>query len=147
DEIWVPSRFNAETFASSGVPPEKLRVLPLGVDTRRFRPGLPPLSIPGARGFVFLANFAWQQRKCWPRLREADVREFRQWGDVALVLNTLPVFHTLEAVCAQVHRFIGRLGLTPGETAAIILGQRVLPQDALPRLYAACDAFVVPTRG
>src|SRR5690606_5097339 len=33
------------------------------------------------------------------------------------------------------------------ETAPIILDQRVLPQDALPRLYAACDAFVLPTRG
>jgi len=147
DEIWVPSRFNAETFASSGVPPEKLRVLPLGVDTRRFRPGLPPLSIPGARGFVFLANFAWQQRKGWPILVEAFVREFRPWEDVTLVLKTLPVFHTREAVRAQLHRFIRRLGFTPGETAPIILDQRVLPQDALPRLYAACDAFVLPTRG
>ncbi|MFS8665722.1 MAG: glycosyltransferase, partial [Limnochordales bacterium] len=38
-------------------------------------------------------------------------------------------------------------GFTPGNTAPIILDQRVLPREMLPRLYAASDAFVLPTRG
>ncbi|HLT58944.1 MAG TPA: glycosyltransferase [Limnochordales bacterium] len=147
DEVWVPSTFNAETFADSGVPARKIRVLPLGVDTRRFHPGVPPLTIPGARGFVFLANFAWQQRKGWPILVEAFLREFHPKEDVTLVLKTLPVFHRPSAVRQQLYRYIRRLGFTPGNTAPIILDQRVLPREMLPRLYAASDAFVLPTRG
>ncbi len=147
DEIWVPSTFNARTFAESGVRPEKIRVLPLGVDTQRFHPDAPPLPLPGVRGFVFLSNFAWQQRKGWPILVEAFVREFKRDEDVTLVLKTMPVFHSRDAVRRQLDRFIRRLGFTPGETAPIILDQRVLPSEALPRLYAACDAFVLPTRG
>jgi len=147
DEVWVPSTFNAQTFAASGVRPEKIRVLPLGVDTQRFHPGVPPLSIPGARGFVFLANFAWQQRKGWPILVEAFLREFRADEDVTLVLKTMPVFHSPDSVRRQLHRWIRQLGFTPGQTAPIILDQRVLPSSALPQLYAACDAFVLPTRG
>lgn len=147
DEIWVPSTFNLKTFAESGVPEDKIRVLPLGVDTERFHPQAPPLAIPGAQGFVFLANFAWQQRKGWPILVEAFAREFRPHEDVTLVLKTLPVFHGRRAVRAQLERFLRRIGFAPGETAPIVLDQRVLPTGHLPGLYAACDAFVLPTRG
>ena len=147
DEIWVPSTFNARTFAESGVREAKIRVMPLGVDTQRFHPGVPPLPIPGARGFVFLANFAWQQRKGWPILVEAFLREFQPDEDVTLVLKTMPVFHGRDTVQRQLHRWIRQLGFIPGQTAPIVLDQRVLPSDTMPRLYAACDAFVLPTRG
>src|SRR5690606_1119683 len=147
DEIWVPSTFNARTFAESGVREEKIRVLPLGVDTQRFHPGVPPLPIPGARGFVFLANFAWQQRKGWPLLVEAFVREFRPHEAVTLVLKTLPVFHARDTVRRQRRRRTGRLGLTPGRPPAVGLDRRVRPGGAVPRLCAACYACVLPTCG
>ncbi|HCJ11436.1 MAG TPA: hypothetical protein DHW14_09795, partial [Clostridiales bacterium] len=38
DEIWVPSRFNLTAFARAGLPEERLRVVPVGVDTALFRP-------------------------------------------------------------------------------------------------------------
>lgn len=40
DEIWVPSRFSLDTLAASGVQPEKLRIVPIAVNTTLFDPGL-----------------------------------------------------------------------------------------------------------
>ena len=39
DELWVPSQFNVETFARSGIPEEKMRVLGGTMDFDAFRPG------------------------------------------------------------------------------------------------------------
>src|SRR5205085_3024833 len=59
DAVYVPSRFNAETFASAGVPEHKLRVLPPPIDLRLFDPArAAPLARPrGARRFCFLSVF------------------------------------------------------------------------------------------
>jgi hypothetical protein len=38
DELWVPSRFNAEVFASSGVERDKLVIIPGAVNPREFDP-------------------------------------------------------------------------------------------------------------
>src|SRR5271168_395051 len=53
DEVWVPSTFNSVVFAAAGVSPQRLRVLPSGVNTTQFRPGLKSLPIPRRRGFNF----------------------------------------------------------------------------------------------
>src|SRR4029079_15489052 len=41
DEVWVPSRFVQQCFVRSGVQPERVLVVPNGVDPATFRPGLP----------------------------------------------------------------------------------------------------------
>lgn len=42
DAITVPSSFARRSFEKEGVPAEKLRVIPYGVDLQRFSPGTPP---------------------------------------------------------------------------------------------------------
>jgi glycosyltransferase involved in cell wall biosynthesis len=76
DEVWVPSQFCVESFSGSGVKLGKLRVIPHGVDVRRFGPGTQPLEIEGARGFVFLSVFDWVKRKGWDLLLRAYWSEF-----------------------------------------------------------------------
>ncbi|HEY8418618.1 MAG TPA: glycosyltransferase [Limnochordales bacterium] len=139
--IWVPSHFNYHTFAASGVDPRKLRVLPIGVDSGLFRPDTPPLPVPEARGFRFLAVFTWLQRKGWPFLVEAYVREFHPDEDVTLILKTNP------GVAPILASFIAGLRLPWDGHAPIIVDQRVLPVHQMVGLYAACHAFVLPTRG
>ncbi len=39
DEVWVPSTFNAAAFKAAGFAPDRVRVVPIGVDCRLFRPG------------------------------------------------------------------------------------------------------------
>ena len=99
NEVWVPAKFVATAFAISGVPKEKLVVIPEAVDTYFFDPDVQdavPLPLEGAhakrwihycnsdhssvaaspRAFKFFSNFKWEPRKGWETLFEAYWRAF-----------------------------------------------------------------------
>ena len=103
NEVWVPSKFVATSFAVSGVPKEKLVVIPEAIDTYFFDPDvqdavLLPLDAPRAkrwthycnsdhssvaaspRAFKFFSNFKWEPRKGWETLFEAYCRAFGSLG-------------------------------------------------------------------
>ncbi|MGH9520165.1 MAG: glycosyltransferase [Terriglobales bacterium] len=148
DQIWVPSQFNGETFARGGADPRRLRVLPEGVDTSRFRPGLTPLPLPQRRGFNFLSIFDWIDRKGPDVLLRAYLRAFTSGDDVALILKTFKFDEPDAALQDRLIHFIEREAGVPLEKAPLILlVQGLLPAADMPRLYAAADAFVLPSRG
>lgn len=104
-QVWVPSEFNRQTFTASGVPADKLFVLPEGIDTAVFDPARhKPLSLPalmptqitgvpapgrvqasraaaaGAaapKPFIFLSIFKWELRKGWPILLKVGCAQDR----------------------------------------------------------------------
>jgi glycosyltransferase involved in cell wall biosynthesis len=148
DEIWVPSRFNRDRFASAGVDEHRLRVMPEGLDTARFRPGLTPLPIPHRRGFNFLSVFDWIDRKGPDVLLRAYCRAFGPDDDVALILKV----HKFDEPAADLEErllyFLERACRVPIERApAILMLSGLLPKEAMPRLYASADAYVLPSRG
>ncbi len=148
DQIWVPSTFNGESFVRGGVEPQRLRVLAEGVDTRQYRPGLQPLPIPGRRGFNFLSVFDWIDRKGWDVLLRAYFDAFTAEDDVALIVKTHkfdePGVNLEERLVWLIEHEYG----VPLERApTILLLSGLLPKADMPRLYAAADAFVLPTRG
>jgi len=94
-EIWVPSRFNIESFSKSGVKPSKLRLIPEAVDTDFFNPSRAAAKLEASsagdgelrprpyqlelmpeerRAFKFLSIFKWEYRKGWDILLK--VRSF-----------------------------------------------------------------------
>ncbi len=148
DEIWPTSHFNRETFARAGVDEHRLRVMPEGLDTAKFRPGVTPLPIPGRRGFNFLSVFDWIDRKGPDVLLRAFCRAFGPDDDVALILKVHkfdePGANLEERLLFYLERECGvRLERTP----PILLLQGLLPKEVMPRLYASADAFVLPSRG
>ncbi|HXE32155.1 MAG TPA: glycosyltransferase [Terriglobales bacterium] len=148
DQVWVPSEFNRETFSRAGVAPERLRVMPEGLDTQRFRPGLAPLPIPERRGFNFLSIFDWIDRKGPDVLLRAYVQAFHADDDVALILK----IHKFDDPQAQLEQrlmaFIEReLGVPLEKAPPILVLRGLLPAAEMPRLYASADAFVLPSRG
>jgi len=151
DEIWVPTDFNLETFRKAGVATRLVKV-PGGVDTERFRPGLEPLPIAGARGKLFLSVFEWGYRKGWDVLLRAWAQAFGADEDVTLVLRTYPVNATdLADAPGEIERridsYLETLDKSRDQVAPIVvLGEQVPDQD-MPRLYAAADALVAPSRG
>jgi len=148
DEVWVPSRFNRETFAGAGVVEKKLHVLQEGIDTAHFQPGLAPLDIPEMRGFNFLSVFDWQKRKGYDVLLRAFCAEFRPDEDVALILKVSTANHPHAQPADLVSFFIERtLNMKLERSPHIILMTGMLTHAKFPRLYAAADAFVLPTRG
>ncbi len=148
DEIWVPSQFNVETFAQAGVDREKLFVIPGGIDFAIFSSDITPMSWPGKKGFNFLSVFEWMYRKGWDVLLKAYLTEFNKKDDVALVLKINPPdFSTFENVRRQMAQYINSLGLNLEDIPAVILINQNLTSKEMAALYAACDAFVLPSRG
>lgn len=148
DQVWVPSTFNREAFARAGVDEHRLRVMPEGLDTRRFKPGLAPLPLPRRRRFNFLSIFDWIDRKGPDVLLRAYLRAFRADDDVALILKIHkfddPATDLEERLVYAIER---EAGVPLEQAPPILLLRGLLPAADMPRLYAAADAFVLPSRG
>lgn len=152
DEVWVPSSFNAETFCRSGVIADKIRVMPLGVDTGLFTPVGRKLAFTklDTEMFIFLSVFEWIPRKGYDLLLTAYLQEFTAGDDVCLVLKNhsnsdydpdgTAIAGTIYEIAAQHSK--------PGRRAPeIALLPEVLPIVQMPELYRMADCFVLPTRG
>lgn len=151
DEIWVPCAFNRETFARAGVRSPVL-VVPEGVDTGRFRPGGDPLAIAGPkRGLTFLSVFEWTHRKGPDLLLAAWAKAFAAQDDVRLVIRTYPPNQIEGDPAAWVEDRIGEvlaaLGTTRSRCAPIVVIGSQVPEEDMPRLYAAADVYLAPSRG
>jgi glycosyltransferase involved in cell wall biosynthesis len=146
DFVWVPTQFNADTFSRAGVAREKLVVLPLGVDAARFDPAAAePLAIPEKSGFTFLSTFQWTRRKGWDVLLRAYLGAFERWDDVTLVLRSY--YGRGEPITPRILACLAELGRDPEDIPRIVVLERAIPERLLPSLYAACDAYVLPSRG
>lgn len=148
DQIWVPCRQNIESFVLGGVEESKLRVMPEGLDTQVYRPGLEPLPVPGRRGFNFVSVFDWIDRKGPDILLRAYLTEFKPDEDVTLILKVHKFDDPSAMLEAKLLYFIERkLKLRVEDCPPIIVISGLLPASEMPRLYATGDAFVVPSRG
>jgi glycosyltransferase involved in cell wall biosynthesis len=151
DEIWVPSRFNVDSFAAGGVSPHRLRMIPSGVNTTLFRPALEPLPLPTPRrrGFHFLSVFEWTQRTAPDVLLRAYLSEFKPDEDVALILKAYARPNVAASLFSRVTWFVEReMGMRIEDTPSILLyDPSSLSAAEIPRLYASADAFVLPSRG
>lgn len=148
DEVWVPSEFNRNAFAASGVAADKLRVVPTAVDTNVFRPGLRTLAIAERRRFNFLAVTDVHDRKGTELLLTAFLREFHADDDVSLTVKTLPKRETQIDLAAELSFFMEKsLHLKLEKSACVLLLEENLPRQQMPHLYSAADAFVLPARG
>ena len=54
DEVWVPSHYVRDCYIQSGVPSERVFVVPNGVDINLFNPTLPPYPLKTKKAFKFL---------------------------------------------------------------------------------------------
>jgi glycosyltransferase involved in cell wall biosynthesis len=134
DKILVLSTFSRESFEAEGVSPDKLRMVPLGVDVSAFR--LTPQQINDRRDGILAGRPL--------RVLYVGHVSFRKGiFDLAAAVEQLGGNTSFEFSC------VGRV--TP-EASAIVqrLGTRVafkghVPQAALPGVYAAADLFMFPT--
>jgi glycosyltransferase involved in cell wall biosynthesis len=141
DEVWVHSRHVREAYLAAGLPEERVRVIPLGVDPGRFRPDAAAADLPGAGTFRFLFVGGAIWRKGIDLLLEAFTREFKPDEPVTLLIKGMgdDTFYrglTANALIAQ-HRTSG---------ARIDVIGRDFSDAELPGLYTACDCLAHPYR-
>ncbi|MBM3883076.1 MAG: glycosyltransferase, partial [Verrucomicrobia bacterium] len=152
DEVWVPSHFNLESFAASGVERHKLVVIPEAVDDALFDPARhSPLPLPNRAACNFLALFEWTLRKGWDVLLAAYLREFSADDDVCLYLRTYlindPDGSPADAIQQLIREHAAKLGLANKPLPRIHVLPHQIPLADLPRLYLAADCLVAPSRG
>lgn len=148
DRVLVPSRFNAEVFASSGVrvPVEVVPHIAPDVQTVARGPE------PGATRFVFYLIASWLTRKAIPDAVAAYLMAFGARDDVVLVIHTTP-----EDLVARARGAFGREVATSLSLARalaghrdvpeIVLSNRSLPPGEVDRLHRQGDCFVSLSRG
>ncbi len=152
DEIWVPSQFNAQTFARAGVDRAKLKVIPGAVDAKFFDPGYTQeLPLPDPAGYNFLSMFEWSSRKGWDVLLTAYLCEFSADDDVCLYLRThlfgQPAQDASAILQSEIEKHAKSLKLGRKKLPRIELLTEPLAAADLPGLYKAVDCLVAPSRG
>jgi glycosyltransferase involved in cell wall biosynthesis len=138
DELWTPTEWGADVFRASGVT-RPVYVVPLGIDTQRFRPAGPRARL--AERTIFLSVFEWGERKGWDVLLRAYRAAFRPDDPVLLLLKVdcrMPLPNPVQA--------IARALPAPAPPVGLIYNQP-LSGDQLVELYQGVDCFVLPTRG
>lgn len=143
DEIWVPSRFNFETFSKSGVKRNKLKVVPYSVDTNFFNPQVKLLKLPKLKSFKFLYVFNFSYRKAPELLLNAYLREFSSDDDVCLVLKSIgtdyPALNFDRTFVARIKR---KLKKNIRGFPQVFIIKTKLTNEKLASLYAACSCYI-----
>lgn len=144
DEIWVPSSFVRECYVQSGIPAEKVFVVPNGTDPELFHPGAAPLSLATRKKFKFLFVGGTIRRKGPDLVLNAYLNRFTAADDVCLVIKDFgtSTFYQGQTLEAQIRELQKR----PMAPEILYLNQDLAPGQVA-GLYAACDCLVHPYRG
>ncbi len=144
DEVWCYSAHVRDGAVASGLDPERVAVVPLGVDPARFRPGVAPLALgdaaPGFR-FLFVGGLIW--RKGVDLLLDAYASAFTRADDVTLVIKSYGPGGPYGGEPERER--VERMARDPRGPRVVHLTGALGGAD-VPALYAACDCLVHPAR-
>ena len=88
DQMWVPSKWQAECTIKQGATPEKVKVVPEGVDVNTFYPEDPQTTLDYVDGrFKFILFGRWDYRKSTKEIIETFLKEFKPDEPVDLILS------------------------------------------------------------
>jgi glycosyltransferase involved in cell wall biosynthesis len=155
DLIVLPTQSSYDAWAQSGVPEERLRISPLGVDGEYFSaPAEPaPLQTPDGRALAsyrtrFLSVAELRPRKNHLGLLRSWIRATRRDDDAVLLLKASVfqegVLDEFQHDLAEMQR---RLGRTLAEAAPVVLIAQTLTNEMVRSLYAAATHYVSMSRG
>ncbi|EFK06606.1 glycosyltransferase, group 1 family protein [delta proteobacterium NaphS2] len=134
DFVYVPSKSTGDELTAKGLPPEKIRTFPRGVDTERFHPSKKDLQF--LQQYVDVGTFKLlyvgrvSREKELPLLVQVFKKLSRSINHISLVVaGDGPYLEEMKKALA---------GTRCCFTGAVM-------GDALDKLYASCDLFVFPS--
>ncbi len=144
DAVWVYSSYLRECYQRSGVPAERLHVVPLGVDPTLFHPDATPRTLRTSKRFKFLFVGGTIHRKGIDLLLDAYHAAFTARDDVCLVIKDLGGGSFYRGQTARER--LARWHDDP-DAPEIEYLHGDWPDSELPGLYTACMCLVTPYRG
>lgn len=144
DEMWVPSNYVRDLYMSSGVPGERVFVVPNGFDEEKFNPKNKPYKLSTKKKFKFLFVGGTIYRKGIDILLETYVKTFKKSDNVCLVIKDMggESFYkgqTFSEKIAEIKK--------QKDAPEIEYIDKMLSDKELAGLYTACDVLVHPYRG
>lgn len=141
DEVWTPSQFVKDMYIVSGVPNNKVHVLPHGIDPGVFHPQVKPFPLNTKKKFKFLYVGGGLYRKGIDLLVNSYLSCFSQNDDVVLVIKDSKIYakQSIEPSINDAKKILN--------AAEIIYLDQDMSYDEMASLYKACDCYVHPYRG
>jgi glycosyltransferase involved in cell wall biosynthesis/Flp pilus assembly protein TadD len=143
DEVWVPSSYVRDCFIKSGVPADRVQVVPNGVDVNLLQSKQPPFPLRTSKRFKFLFVGGTIQRKGIDVLLRAYGEAFSRADDVCLVIKDMGRASFYQGQTAE--QLIANCSAEPLPEIEYIA--RELSVAEMAGLYQSCDCLVHPYRG
>ena len=143
DEVWVHTRENYELYQKEGIHPDRLALVPIGVDAKLFNPSAPPMRIPGRKKFCFLFSGELLWYSGLDLLLQAFVNEFLPDEEVSLIIKVQGATHSTEQ--KGILQMIQNFQANPDNPSIVLLEHQMNAQEEA-SLYTACQALVSPFR-
>lgn len=142
-QYWAHSAWIAEQARVAGVTPDRIRIVPHGIDPAVFRPDGPERELATEKGFRFLFVGGASLRKGTDVLLSAYALAFTAADDVCLVIKD----HSGDLFYRENHARdrIKELQADPLAPEIVHLDE-FLPEHDLAALYRSCDVAVFPYR-
>ncbi|WP_309299359.1 glycosyltransferase [Paenibacillus sp. YYML68] len=145
DEIWVYSELNKTQYVDSGIPADKIRVLPLGVDPNVFYPGSVRMEGANPGGpFRFLYVGGTIVRKGFDILLDAYLTEFSSEDKVCLIVKDHGTTSHYNGITLQDRVLEAQ---KDSKSPSISYTDVHVKEKELVKLYQSCDCAVFPFRG
>lgn len=145
DEVWVPTHYVRNGFLQSGVAPDRVVVVPNGVDVDCYRPGRAPYPLKTQKSFRFLFVGGTIWRKGIDILLDAYAKAFTAKDDVCLVIKDMggDSFYRGQTARQRIREFVS----VPRHPEIEYVEDPIVGEDDMAGLYAACHCLVHPYRG
>jgi glycosyltransferase involved in cell wall biosynthesis len=163
DFLWVPTAFNRQTFASSGVNSSKIAVVNEAIDLLHFDPSsfslpaspsslisTPPELLLDHGKFNFISVFKWEARKDWETLLTAFYDEFSTPEDaenVRLFIRSSMAPENTQALSNFQQRYASEKQRPLSSLPKVIVLSRFVSYTKLPHMYKGAQAYVTATHG
>lgn len=145
-EIWVTSDYCKEVIDK--YVNKKVIVMPNSVDNMLYREDVEPYEFnPELNPFVFVSVFGWSYRKGYDVLLRAYLEEFSDQDNVSLLI--LSRYQGKTSRSDKIKDTINdyKQKYSPDNSPHIARISKVIPEKDMPRIYKACNAFALFSRG
>lgn len=146
NEIWTVSDYCKEVI--SRYVDRKVVVIPNSIDNELYNTNVEPYKFtPELNPFVFVSVFGWGYRKGYDALLRAYLEEFTENDPVTLLIISRYQGKTnrSDKIKETINDYINKYA--PEKAPHIARFSKVISEEDMPRVYNACDAFVLFSRG